>query len=103
MKLTQKTIGTLTLPEGKFEVIHFDDDLPGFGLRIRAGGSRNFIFQFKIGRQHRRMRLGSATALTRARARKMASELLARVALGNDPSTEKGEAKLRAVERPRSR
>jgi hypothetical protein len=34
--------------------------LPGFGLRLRQGGSRSFIFQFKVGAQNRRMTLGSA-------------------------------------------
>ena len=30
----------LALPEGKSEQIVFDDDLAGFGMRLRAGGSR---------------------------------------------------------------
>jgi len=98
MKLTQKTIAALTLPDGKAEAIHFDDDLPGFGVRLREGGSRSFVFQFKIGGQHRRMTLGSATALTSARAREIASELHAQVRLGRDPSAEKAEGKLRASE-----
>jgi integrase len=98
MRLTQKTIGALSLPDGKAEAIHFDDDLPGFGLRIRAGGSRSFVFQFKIGGQHRRMTLGSAAVLAPARAREIASELHAQVRLGRDPSAEKTEARLRAGE-----
>jgi integrase len=98
MKLTQKTIVALALPDGRAEAIHFDDDLPGFGLRIRAGGSRSFIFQFKVGAQNRRMTLGSATALTTARAREIASELHAQVRLGRDPSAEKAESKIRAGE-----
>ena len=65
MKLTQRTVDTLDLPKGKSEAIIFDEDLPGFGLRIRAGGKRVWIFQFKLGNQHRRMTLGSATALVR--------------------------------------
>jgi len=73
MKLTQRTVDTLDLPKGKSEAIIFDEDLPGFGLRMRAGGKRSWVYQFKIGNQHRRMTLGSATALSPAKARETAS------------------------------
>ena len=54
MRLTDKTIAGLTIPHGKSELLVFDDDLPGFGLRLRAGGSRKWIFQYRHnGRQHR--------------------------------------------------
>ena len=98
MKLTQKTIATLALPEGKTETIVFDEDLPGFGLRIRAGGTRSWIFQYKIGCQHRRVTLGNATALSPARAREMATEMHAMVRLGRDPAGEKTEGRARAAE-----
>jgi hypothetical protein len=35
MKLDNRTIANLALPEGKSDVIYFADDLPGFGLRLR--------------------------------------------------------------------
>lgn len=69
MKLTQKTVAALNLAKGKTETIIFDEELPGFGLRIRAGGARSWIYQFKIGHQNRRMTLGSLAALSPARAR----------------------------------
>jgi integrase len=98
MKLTQATAATLALPAGKREVITFDDDLPGFGLRIRHGGARTWIFQFKLGAQHRRVTLGSAAVLTATQARKTAAELHAMVRLGRDPADEKAESRLRAGE-----
>ena len=98
MKLTQKTIDALTLPEGKSDHIEWDTDLAGFGLRLRAGGSSRFIFQYKIGAQHRRVTLGNATALTPARAREAATELHARVRLGDDPAGQKIEGRVRAAE-----
>jgi integrase len=98
MKLTQKTIAALTLPEGKSDHIEWDSDLPGFGLRIRRGGSRGFVFQFKIGNQHRRVSLGNATALSLALAREAAADLHAAVRLGRDPAGEKSEGRLRAAE-----
>ena len=98
MKLTQATVATLKLPNGKSEVITFDDDLPGFGLRMRAGGTCTWIYQYKLGAQHRRVTLGNAAALTVTQARKTATELHAHVRLGRDPAGEKIEGRVRATE-----
>jgi len=43
MKLTQKTIAAIKLPKGKA----VDDELPGFGLRLRANGQSRWVFQYK--------------------------------------------------------
>ena len=98
MRLNLKTIATLVLPEGKSEMIVFDEDLSGFGLRIRAGGKRTWVYQFKIGDQNRRVTLGSVAALTPLRARETAGELHAMVRLGRDPAGEKTEGRARAAE-----
>jgi integrase len=98
MRLTQKTIASLKLPVGKSEAIIFDDDLPGFGLRLRAGGSRTFVFQYKLGTKQRRMALGKATALTPDKARDIAANHHAAVRLGRDPAGEKADAKARTAE-----
>jgi integrase len=98
MKLTVKSVKAVQLPKGKAEAIFFDDDVPGFGLRVREGGSRSLIFQYKIGEKHRRMALGSANAVDFAATRKEAEKLYARVKLGDDPAGDKAEAKAKAAE-----
>ena len=40
MEFTKTTVAALELPAGKSDLIHFDDALPGFGIRLRAGGKR---------------------------------------------------------------
>jgi hypothetical protein len=50
MKLTDRTAAGLKVPQGKIESIYFDDEVPGFGLRLRAGGSRRWIFQYRLGK-----------------------------------------------------
>jgi integrase len=96
VKLTQATIQRLALPAGKAEAICFDDDLPGFGLRLRSGGSRNWIIQYALGAKQRRMTLGSTEVLDASKARKTARHLLASVRLGHDPAAERTESRLRA-------
>ena len=98
MKLSHSTVATLKLAKGKAETIIFDDDIGGFGLRIRRGGSRTWIFEYKLGAKGRRMTLGSLAALSPAQARKTAGELHAMVRLGRDPAGEKAEGRARAAE-----
>jgi integrase len=92
MKLTATTVRTAELPASKTEAIFFDDDIPGFGLRLREGGSRSFVFQYKLGAKHRRMALGKATALNLAEIRKLAMQHYASVRRGEDPAADKADA-----------
>jgi integrase len=91
MRLTVKAADGLKLERGKTERIEFDDDIPGFGLRIREGGSRTWIFQYRIGSKQRRMVLGSAASAQTnlAEMRKTASRLHGRVELGQDPAMDR--------------
>jgi integrase len=96
VKLTEKVINRLVLPAGKSEIIYWDEDLGGFGLRIRQGGSRVWIYQFDIGRRTRKMTLGTLAALSPARARSAAQNLHAQVRLGADPAAAKSESRTQA-------
>jgi integrase len=100
VKLTQAKIEGIELPSGKSEAIVFDDDLPGFGLRLREGGSKNWIVQYALGAKQRRMTLGSIKLLDAAKARKTARDLLARVQLGQDPAAERRQAIAKASDAP---
>ncbi len=107
MKLTATSVRSLKLPAGKSEAIFFDDDVPGFGLRLRERGSRTWIFQYKLGSKQRRMTLGSANAITLDKARKGyrtgdkivqgVEQLHARVKLGADPASDKADARAGAA------
>jgi integrase len=89
MRLTAAIIRTLTLPPGVTDKTFWDDDLPAFGLRLRAGGSRTWIVQYAIAGQTRRMVLGSIETLDPGKARNLARDLLARVRIGEDPARDK--------------
>jgi integrase len=96
MKLTNRSVHALSLPAGKAEAIFFDDDVPGFGLRLRAAGSRTWVFRYRVGQTQRSMKLGNATSVSLATARKNASELEAQVRLGGDPASQKEVSKQKA-------
>jgi hypothetical protein len=87
MKLTAKAVNALTLPPGKTDIIHFDDQLPGFGFRIRqgAGGKvlRSWVVQYRRASATRRMLLGSAEVVSAEAARQAARKALGAVANGS--------------------
>src|ERR1700744_1466276 len=102
MKLTAKGIRGAELEPGKSDQLFWDDDIPGFGLRLRAGGSRNWVFQYALGDKQRRLSLGAATAESfgsvkdkdgniKLGIREQAAQLHAKVKLGQDPAGEKTE------------
>jgi integrase len=93
MRLTDANVARLKLPEGKSELLVFDDMLPGFGVRLRAGGKRTWIVQYRIGPQQRRLTLGTAETFDSIEARKRAKDTVAKVQLGQDPQAEKVSAR----------
>ena len=87
MKLTEASISRLR--PTKADAIYYDDDLPGFGLRIREGGSRNWVVRYRLGGQERRHTIGSASVLTLTEARQKARKALVALDEGKDPTAEK--------------
>ena len=97
MKLTKATVSRLSLPDDKSEAIVFDDALPGFGVRIRAGGKRTWIAQYRMGARQRRVTLGTVDAVDADEARRRARGALAQVHLGTDPQAERAAARAEAA------
>ncbi len=92
IRLTETTVRTLKLGKNSAEEIIFDNGkggVPGLGLRIREGGSRKWIFQYRFGGQQRRDTIGTAAALTLEAARKKARAMRVKVDDGIDPRVEK--------------
>jgi integrase len=96
MKLSVKTTGALRLAPGERDKIWIDDDIAGWGLRVRDGGKRVWVFQYAIGGRTRRLTFGTYPAMSVPDAREQAEQLHAQTKLGRDPAQEKAEAKSRA-------
>jgi integrase len=100
IKFDGKTVTRLKLPDSKNEEIYWDEELPGFGLRLRAIGDRvvrTWLLQYRSHGRTRRMKVGTFEKLTFSEARKAARENLAKVELGSDPRREKAVGRLQAA------
>jgi integrase len=86
VRITDSAVAALKVPARKSEIIAFDDSLPGFGVRIRRGGSKRFVYQYKVNGTNRRITFKEANV---KRARAAAQILAAKVTLGTDPALEK--------------
>jgi integrase len=97
VKLTRDSVTKLTLPRGKNEHVEWDDDISGFGVRLRPH-SATFIFRYRRGRRQPCVTIGKVSAISMAQARSAAQDLYARVRLGEDPAGDRSEARERANE-----
>jgi hypothetical protein len=96
MRLTKASVAKLSLPNGKIELLIFDETLPGFGVRLRYGGKRTWIVQYRVGAKQRRLSLGSIQTIDADEARKRARTALSKVHLGVDPHLEKVNVRIQA-------
>lgn len=87
-KLTKRVIDAIKTSDG--DCILWDSELAGFGLRVRAGGSKTFIAQYRAGGgrtgQTRRYTIGRYGVLTVDEARLEARKVLLSAAQGQDPA-----------------
>ena len=94
LSLTKVAVKSMKLPPGKNDVVYWDNSLVGFGLRIRAGGKRTWMVQFRdAGGATRKVTIGSVDTIDADLARTEAKKLLGGVMLGNDPTKAKKEAR----------
>ncbi len=88
-KLTKRLIDTLR--PGQFDLVLWDDALPGFGVRIKPSGKGAYIIQYRNAeRRSRRFTVGRVEVLTPEEARLSARALLSAVTTKKaDPAGER--------------
>ncbi len=94
---SEAAIARLRVPE-QDEVRYWADSIPGLYLRVRAGGSKAWILQYRDeGGSKRKITLGRSPAMTLAAAAAAAKVNLARAAVGDDPAAARAAAKAKAI------
>lgn len=94
IRLNDRTVAALKAPAAD-RAEYFDRTLPGFGVRVGAGGRKTFIVFYRVpGRRTlRRQSLGTYPQTSLATARKAAQDALRKTDVGRDPAAEQKTAK----------
>ena len=91
-KLTKRFVDAVKI--GVKDVIHWDDELPRFGLRVKPSGAMTFVLQYRNAQgRTRRLALGRVGELTPDQARIKARRLRQAVRDGSDPSATRREGR----------
>jgi integrase len=86
-KLTKRTVDAAEIRTGEYFI--WDDEVPGFGLRILPSGRKSYVVQYRAGRRSRRISLGPSTVLACEQARTRAITVVAAARNGEDPAAER--------------
>jgi integrase len=89
MRFTQRRLEELKCPAGKRDMLAFDAEQRGLGVRVTATGGKSYLVQYTLGGRKRRVPLGSSSAISLAAARKAAQQILGEVAVGKDPAADR--------------
>ncbi|MCG8361465.1 MAG: Arm DNA-binding domain-containing protein [Kiloniellales bacterium] len=83
-KLTKRFVDAVEIRDKDYVV--WDDDLPGFWLRVFASGKRSYVIQYRAAGRSRRYAIGRHGVWTPETARKEAMAQLDKVARGENPA-----------------
>ena len=83
-KLTKRVVDAAEIREREYFI--WDEDLPGFGLRVLPSGRKRYIIQYRAGRRSRRISLGPSTVVACEQARSRAITIIAATKNGEDPA-----------------
>jgi hypothetical protein len=86
-KLSKRIVDQAETDEKDYFI--WDDELPGFGLRIFKSGKRSYLVQYRAKGRTRRFTIGTHGVWTPDTARVQARVLLGRIAQGDNPAEER--------------
>lgn len=96
MKLTKARIEGLPLP-AKGQAFHWDDELPGFGVRVTNAGGKSYVVRGSINGNDKRVTIGSCKILSCDEARKRAMTAKLEMLDGLEPKEKKQRTEAQSV------
>lgn len=88
LKLTKGAVENLTADPNK-QVIYWDTEITGFGVRVSPGGSRTFFYQDRLNGKSKKITIGKLGKIAAESARKKAKQYQGKIAEGVDPTPPK--------------
>ncbi|MER9758447.1 tyrosine-type recombinase/integrase [Mesorhizobium sp. M0138] len=86
-RLTKRVVDAAEVRDADYFI--WDDELPGFGLRMFRSGKRSYLVQYRAAGRTRRYTIGLHGVWTPETARREARILLGKIAQGENPSEER--------------
>jgi len=86
-RLTKRTVDAADTRAKDYFI--WDNDLPGFGLRVFASGKKSYLIQYRAAGRSRRFTIGLHGVWTPETARSEAKAQLGRIAQGDNPAEER--------------
>lgn len=92
-KLTKSLVSSLVAHDS--EVWAWDDELPGFGVRVQPSGRKTYVVRYRNARaQQRKQTIARCVDMPPDRARELARKVFSAVAEGHDPAAERQEDRI---------
>jgi len=89
-KLTKRVVDALSADPSGRDVIHFDAEVRGFGVRVKPSGAQSYVLKYRnrFGQQ-RKFHIARVGDITPDQARATAIKLRGRIVAGEDPVTDR--------------
>jgi integrase len=89
-KLTKRAVDALQADPAGRDVTHFDDEIRGFGVRVKPSGAKAYVLKYRnrFGQQ-RKFHIARVGDITSEQARTAAIKLRGRIVAGEDPVTDR--------------
>src|SRR5687768_17020754 len=93
-RITKRTVDGLKAAPKEF--VHWDEELTGFGVRVRPTGSKSFVAVYRTGGRNtpvRRVTIGTVGKIEADKAREEVKVIIRQAELGFDRAAEKAKAR----------
>jgi integrase len=92
VRFTEANVRTYQPPGNKPNYTLWDENLPGFGFRVQAGGKKVYYAKYRMGTKQRWFKIGPADKVSLNAATKQAKSIFESVANNIDPANVKAKA-----------